>query len=454
MARELVRRWRQEWVVQLFPVEVFAGLRTGLYQWVRSTGACHPMYEIKHRHGKRFRSSRVCFLLCIFLWAPVAGAQEDAGGLCGDANGDLGIDLGDAIYILTWLFRGGEDPRCGELACIDVNSDSGSDLSDAITLLEWLFSGGDEPDCNAPRPPVYELGYVSLSFSGSPGSRGEIPIDVFYPAAEGGEAASPAAGRFPLVVFGHGYGMQTLDYAYLWEALVPAGYIFAISDRLSDATFLNLEDYSLDLRFVLSRIRQEGEAGDSPLRGHVGDAAALMGHSAGAGASVLAAADALARNEPGLQTILLLAPLGSLLPPVAGVRQPVRSADEVDVPVLVIEGEKDCTTPPDLHSRPVFQSLPREGFSYLVNLSLGDHCGFADKDGPTTLSCGLAEIGLCNPLFPFFNIQGETLGSVEQTRIVSALVKPWLDRHLKESAGEGDPFEEALSSEDVTWHRR
>ena len=412
------------------------------------------MYETRLHHGKRFGSSCACFLLCLILWAPFAGAQEDAGGLCGDANGDLGLDLGDVIHILTWLYRGGEEPRCGELACIDVNSDSTSDLSDAISLLEWLFSAGDEPDCNAPRPPVYELGYVSLSFSGSPGSRGEIPVDVFYPAEEEGEAAPPAAGRFPLVVFGHGYGMQTLDYAYLWEALVPAGYIFAISDRLSDATFLNLEDYARDLRFVLSRIRQEGEAGDSPLEGRVGDAAALMGHSAGGGASVLAAADALSDNEPGLQTILLLAPLGSLLPPVAGVRQPARVADEVDVPVLVIEGEKDCTTPPGLHSRPIFQALPEGGYSYLVNLALGDHCGFSDKDGPTTLSCGLAEIGLCNPLFPFFNIQGETLGSVEQTRVVSALVEPWLNRHLKEPAGERDSFEEALSSEDVTWHRR
>lgn len=417
-------------------------------------GALHPMYEIKDRYAKRFLSCCAGLLLCSFLWTPAAGAQEEARGLCGDANGDLGLDLGDAIHILTWLFRGGEDPRCGEPACIDVNSDSVSDLSDAISLLDWLFSGGAEPDCEAPRPVVYELGYISLSFSGSPGSSGRIPVDVFYPADEAGEGVRPAAGRFPLVVFGHGYGMEALDYAYLWEALVPAGYIFAISDRLSDATFLNLEDYAQDLRFVLSRIRQAGQDGDSLLLGHVGEAAALMGHSAGGGASVLAAADALQDNEAGLRTILLLAPLGSLLPPVAGVRQPERIARELDIPVLVIEGEKDCTTPPGLHSRQVFQSLPETGNSCLVNLPLGDHCGFSDEDGPTTLSCGLAEIGFCNPLFPFFNIQGETLGSVEQTRVVSALVKPWLDRKLKDAGGERDPFEEALSSEDVNWRSR
>ena len=128
------------------------------------------MYEIKDRYAKRFLSCCAGLLLCSFLWAPAAGAQEEARGLCGDANGDLGLDLGDAIHILTWLFRGGEDPRCGEPACIDVNSDSVSDLSDAISLLDWLFSGGAEPDCEAPRPVVYELGYISLSFSGSPGS--------------------------------------------------------------------------------------------------------------------------------------------------------------------------------------------------------------------------------------------------------------------------------------------
>ena len=402
------------------------------------------------RLGGWFSGALLCCLLA--LAGVEAGEGEDEN--CADANGDSRVDLGDAVHVLTWLFRGGEAPRCGELSCIDVNSDSEADLSDAIHILEWLFLGGENPDCPGPQPVVYEIGHVVLFFEDSPGSPGEIPVDVFYPALAAGEGRPAASGRFPLVVFGHGYGMEALDYAYLWETLVPAGYVFATSDRLSDEDVLDLEDYALDLRFVLSRLEEEGAEGDSILFQHLDGASALMGHSSGGGASVLAAADALAREGLDLRTVLLLAPLGAVGYPILGDRHPAAEAGLIEVPALVLEGEKDCTTPPVFHSRPIFGALPARGSSFLVNLPLGDHCGFADEDGPTTLGCGVAEVGFCNPFFPFINFQGETLGSIEQTRVVGTLVRPWLDRHLKGDPGAHDLFGDRLSTEDVTWRRR
>ena len=412
------------------------------------------MFEIDCIGGRRQGGWWLPVLLCILLCAPAARAGEDGSGICGDANGDLGVDLGDAVYVLTWLFRGGEAPRCGEIACIDVNSDSAADLSDAIFLLEWLFTGGENPGCPGPPPVVYEIGHISLSFEGSPGSRGEIPVDVFYPAGEEGESTPVAAGGFPLLVFGHGYGMQVLDYAYLWETLVPAGYVFVMSGRLSDATVLDLEDYARDLRFVLSRLKEEGEDPASCLFGHLDDASALMGHSAGGGASVLAAADTLSEDGLNFRTVLLLAPLGAVAYPVVGERHPAAEAARIDAPALVIEGGKDCTTPPAFNSRPIFATFPEGGSSFLVTLPLGDHCGFSDDGGPTSDSCSFAENSLCSPFFPFVNLQGETLGSVEQTRVVGALVRPWLDSYLKGDPGALDLFEERLSLEDVTWSRR
>ena len=65
-----------------------------------------------------------------------------------------------------------------------------------------------------------------------------------------------------------------------------------------------------------------------------------------------------------------------------------------------------------------------------------------------------SEVGFCNPFFPFINIQGETLGSAEQTRVVGALVRPWLDRYLKRASDTMALFEAALSREPVAWRRR
>jgi len=68
----------------------------------------------------------------------------------GDANGDGGINLGDAVFILDYLFAG-RNTVCEDAA--DVNDDGKVDLSDPIALLAHLFAGG-----LAPYPPFPEAG--------------------------------------------------------------------------------------------------------------------------------------------------------------------------------------------------------------------------------------------------------------------------------------------------------
>ncbi|MBI4582594.1 MAG: hypothetical protein HY717_00980 [Planctomycetes bacterium] len=56
----------------------------------------------------------------------------------GDANQDGRQDISDAIWTLTFLFKGGPRP-CANTA--DVNGDNRLDLSDPIYLLTYLFGG-------------------------------------------------------------------------------------------------------------------------------------------------------------------------------------------------------------------------------------------------------------------------------------------------------------------------
>lgn len=63
----------------------------------------------------------------------------------GDANGDGIIDLGDAVCILNYLFKGDDPPD--PLDAGDANCDGIVDLGDAIYLLNYLFKGGDPPGC-------------------------------------------------------------------------------------------------------------------------------------------------------------------------------------------------------------------------------------------------------------------------------------------------------------------
>jgi hypothetical protein len=89
---------------------------------------------------------------------PGAGTVEvldDSSGsarfLRGDSNGDLSVDISDAVHILTALFLGGGAPACADAADAD---DSGAlDLSDAVSLLGYLFLSGDPPPPPGPGGP-------------------------------------------------------------------------------------------------------------------------------------------------------------------------------------------------------------------------------------------------------------------------------------------------------------
>ena len=64
--------------------------------------------------------------------------------LRGDTNQSGGIDLSDAIFILKFLYGGGEAPGCPDAA--DTNNDGQIDIADAIALLSYLFSNGASPN--------------------------------------------------------------------------------------------------------------------------------------------------------------------------------------------------------------------------------------------------------------------------------------------------------------------
>ena len=61
----------------------------------------------------------------------------------GDADSDADIDLGDAVFLLNYLFRNGEAPPLIESA--DANCDELIDLADVIVLLNYLFREGPLP---------------------------------------------------------------------------------------------------------------------------------------------------------------------------------------------------------------------------------------------------------------------------------------------------------------------
>ncbi len=67
----------------------------------------------------------------------------------GDSNGDLRVDISDAVAALEYLFLGG---RCPCPDAMDANDDGRLDISDPIGILGFLFLGSGSIIDPYPKP--------------------------------------------------------------------------------------------------------------------------------------------------------------------------------------------------------------------------------------------------------------------------------------------------------------
>lgn len=68
--------------------------------------------------------------------------------VCGDANGDSAVNIGDAVGIINYVFKGGPAPD--PIASGDANCDGACNIGDGVYLISHIFSGGDAPCANCP----------------------------------------------------------------------------------------------------------------------------------------------------------------------------------------------------------------------------------------------------------------------------------------------------------------
>jgi hypothetical protein len=63
---------------------------------------------------------------------------------CGDSNADGLVDIGDAIYLINYMFKDGPPPQ-PHMCVGDVNNDGITNIGDALYLINYMFKDGPAP---------------------------------------------------------------------------------------------------------------------------------------------------------------------------------------------------------------------------------------------------------------------------------------------------------------------
>jgi hypothetical protein len=73
---------------------------------------------------------------------------EECDCIPGDANNDGEVNIGDAVYIIAYVFKGGPPPAPYLLCSGDANCDCELNIGDAVYIIAYVFKGGPPPcDC-------------------------------------------------------------------------------------------------------------------------------------------------------------------------------------------------------------------------------------------------------------------------------------------------------------------
>jgi hypothetical protein len=67
----------------------------------------------------------------------------ESGTMCGDADGSGDTNVGDAVFLINYIFKGGPAPPL--ICAADANGDNDVNVGDVVFLIEYIFGGGPPP---------------------------------------------------------------------------------------------------------------------------------------------------------------------------------------------------------------------------------------------------------------------------------------------------------------------
>lgn len=268
----------------------------------------------------------------------------------------------------------------------------------------------------------FAIGNTEWVYTDTDRGNREIPVEIYYPAVTQGTNTTPASGNFPTLTIGHGFVMTIDAYYNYRDYFVPKGYIVQLVN--TEGTFAPSHlDFAKDLLFASNQLKSESQLNSGfILYGHHNNLTAIMGHSMGGGATILAGSIA---NTGDVTTLIGLAPAETN--PSA-----ITAAGNVLIPSLIFSGEGDNVTPSSQHQLPIYSSLSSTCKIY-TSIKGGGHCLFANAN----LLCDFGE-----------TTSGSTISITRQQQheYTFQVLESWLDYYLYQNVSSGEWLTDSLQS--------
>jgi dienelactone hydrolase len=217
-------------------------------------------------------------------------------------------------------------------------------------------SSAPPPSAPAPEPPTTARTVPSTVPAGPPYPIGEVTlalVDQSRPTVSAGRTISATralttlvwfprtTGRWPLVVFAHGFQVSPQPYTTLLESWASHGYVvaapeFPLTDQAVAGPYLDesdIQNQPADVRFVTDQLLSASSSVATRIDpGRV----AAAGHSDGAETALAASTARVPPGEPAYRAVIVLS------------GQPVPAGARPNPPILVVQGDADTINPPSL----------------------------------------------------------------------------------------------------------
>ena len=269
----------------------------------------------------------------------------------------------------------------------------------------------------------FQIGQTTISFIDSSRNNRKIRTEIYFPSDTPGKNAVISRGfpgKFPVICFGHGYQMSWNSYKYIRDSLVTNGFIIAFP-KTERGLFPSHMDFAIDIAFILDELLRSAKDPSSIFYNRVDSMNCAMGHSMGGGSAILAA-----QFSSSVRSLAILAPLDTR-------PSSINAASELEIPSMIVAGENDCVTRPEIHQVPIYSNL--KSFSkIIITIKGGSHCQMAGR----STKCRLAE-STCKP--------GPDITDKDQHAIIMKYLLPWLNDHLKGDLASAEQFNAFLKSD-------